>query len=150
METYNRPVHGVEEYQEVPDKTTGRDFSIGLAVGLIAGTIGGLLIAPKSGDALRDDIQNQTDKLTKKNLPEEDSEIKQLKKEADAATNQLREKMNEDKNVNSKKNEYNNTESIKSDDAESDEDFAADAASEDSRTVDMNEYVPASDNGKSK
>ena len=57
METYNRDRHvkGVERYDS-KSKLDGRDFTFGLAFGLLVGVVG-LFIAPKSGDSLRDDIR---------------------------------------------------------------------------------------------
>lgn len=59
METYNRDRHvkGVERYDDQVETSTGRDFTVGLALGLFVGVVGGLFIAPKSGDSLRDDIK---------------------------------------------------------------------------------------------
>ena len=59
METYNRDRHvkGVERYDSQVETSTGRDFTFGLAFGLLVGVVGGLFIAPKSGDSLRDDIK---------------------------------------------------------------------------------------------
>lgn len=59
METYNRDRHiqGVDRYDATVERSTGRDFTFGLALGLLAGVVGGLFIAPKSGDALRDDLK---------------------------------------------------------------------------------------------
>ena len=58
METYNRDryIKGLDSYDIDVEKSTGRDFTFGLAVGLLVGVVGGLFIAPKSGDALRDDL----------------------------------------------------------------------------------------------
>ena len=58
METYNRDryIKGLDSYDIDVVKSTGRDFTFGLAVGLLVGVVGGLFIAPKSGDALRDDL----------------------------------------------------------------------------------------------
>lgn len=141
----NRQIHDIEEYTEVPDKTTGRDFSIGLAFGLVVGTIGGLLLAPKSGDALRDDIQDQADKLTKNFTADEtDPDIIQLKKEADETTEKLRGKLNEQtestNNINGKTEEDLKTE-VK-DDARSD-------SLSNGQTVDMKEYTALSDKDRS-
>ena len=65
METYNRDRHvkGVESYDAQIETSTGRDFTVGLALGLFVGVIGGLFIAPKSGDALRDDIKKVQDSM---------------------------------------------------------------------------------------
>lgn len=141
----NRRIHDIEEYTEVPDKTTGRDFSIGLAFGLVVGTIGGLLLAPKSGDALRDDIQDQADKLTKNFTADEtDPDIVQLKKEAGETTERLREKLNErtesTSNINSKTEKDVKTE-VKDD--------VRDDSLNDGQTVDMKEYTALSDKGRS-
>ncbi|WP_026859647.1 MULTISPECIES: YtxH domain-containing protein [Jeotgalicoccus] len=65
METYNRDRHvkGVESYDAQIETSTGRDFTVGLALGLFVGVVGGLFIAPKSGDALRDDIKKVQDSM---------------------------------------------------------------------------------------
>lgn len=67
METYNRDRHikGIESYDSQVETSTGRDFTIGLALGLFVGVIGGLFVAPKSGDALRDDIKKIQDSIVK-------------------------------------------------------------------------------------
>lgn len=93
METYNRDrhLHGVEEYEEQVHQSTGRDFSIGLLIGLVVGTVGGLLLAPKSGDALRDDITDQANKLSK-NLSSDETDSS-MKEKAEKKTNLLRDKL---------------------------------------------------------
>ena len=65
METYNRDRHiqGIDTYDANVERSTGRDFTFGLALGLLAGVVGGLFIAPKSGDALRDDIKRLQDSV---------------------------------------------------------------------------------------
>src|SRR5699024_12610172 len=65
METYNRnrTMKGVEIYERQVETSTGRDFTVGLALGLFVGVVGGLFIAPKSGDALRDDIKKLQDSV---------------------------------------------------------------------------------------
>ncbi|WP_026866698.1 MULTISPECIES: YtxH domain-containing protein [Jeotgalicoccus] len=65
METYNRDRHiqGIDTYDATVERSTGRDFTFGLALGLLAGVVGGLFIAPKSGDALRDDIKRLQDSV---------------------------------------------------------------------------------------
>lgn len=95
METYNRDRHvkGVESYDAQIETSTGRDFTVGLALGLFVGVVGGLFIAPKSGDALRDDIkkiqdsvvkeQNDGPSLTEK-LDEKVSDVKQMVKDKKA------------------------------------------------------------------
>ena len=67
METYNRDRHvkGVESYDAQIETSTGRDFTVGLALGLFVGVVGGLFIAPKSGDALRDDIKKVQDSMVR-------------------------------------------------------------------------------------
>jgi gas vesicle protein len=160
MGEYNKlRSHDVEEYQEIPDKTTGRDFSIGLFFGLVAGTIGGLLLAPKSGDALRDDIQNQADKLTKTFTPEEpDEEMVQLKKEADSVTDNLRKKLN-DSSVEDLQNDTvdsdeftetgieNSDETVHNTQLNAEDEVKESSSNE--NTVDMKKYVGSSDKDKS-
>ena len=61
MERYNRDLHthSIDEYNEVKDtSSTGRDFSFGLLLGIVVGTVAGLVFAPKSGQALRDDLSD--------------------------------------------------------------------------------------------
>lgn len=159
METNNgRPVYGIEEYKEVPDKTTARDFSIGLAFGLAVGTIGGLLLAPKSGDALRDDIQGQADKLTK-NLSVDDADIEALKRKAELKTNQLRRKLNDGYKQNSETLLQSDVAEAASESAV-EQDTASQASqsrindfsqveSGNGKTVDMKQYVSKSGKDKS-
>lgn len=95
METYNRDRHvkGVESYDVQIETSTGRDFTVGLALGLFVGVVGGLFIAPKSGDALRDDIkkvqnsivneENSGPSMSEK-LDEKVSDVKQMVKDKKA------------------------------------------------------------------
>lgn len=117
METYNRDrhLHGVEEYQEQINQTTGRDFSVGLIVGLLVGTVGGLLLAPKSGDALRDDISDQTQKLSKSSSNDSGGEDKGLKEKVQDKTDELRGKVEEKKDdMAAKKSEKEEQKRVKS------------------------------------
>lgn len=95
METYNRDRHvkGVENYDAQIETSTGRDFTVGLALGLFAGVVGGLFIAPKSGDALRDDIKKIQDSVVNEQkdgpsltdkLDEKVSDVKQMVKDKKA------------------------------------------------------------------
>lgn len=149
METYNRDrhIHGVEEYEEQRNSSTGRDFSIGLVLGLLAGTVGGLLLAPKSGDDLRDEIQGQADKLTK-NISGEGDEPS-FKAQAEQKTAELRDKISQ------KKSEYEEKERIK--DIDEDEmkaqqraikDDVQDSGADDARSVDMSKYDESSEEDK--
>lgn len=99
METYNRDRHvkGVESYDAQIETSTGRDFTVGLALGLFVGVVGGLFIAPKSGDALRDDIkkvqgsmvndQGNGSSMSEK-LDEKVSDVKQMVKDKKAEMDQ--------------------------------------------------------------
>lgn len=61
MERYNRDLHthGIDEYNDYEDTgSTGRDFSFGLLLGVVVGTVAGLVFAPKSGQALREDLSD--------------------------------------------------------------------------------------------
>lgn len=95
METYNRDRHvkGVESYDAQIETSTGRDFTVGLALGLFVGVVGGLFIAPKSGDALRDDIKKLQDSVVNEQsdgpsitekLDEKVSDVKQMVKDRKA------------------------------------------------------------------
>lgn len=95
METYNRDRHvkGVERYDAQIETSTGRDFTFGLALGLFVGVVGGLFIAPKSGDALRDDIKKLQDSVVNEQsdgpsitekLDEKVSDVKQMVKDRKA------------------------------------------------------------------
>lgn len=95
METYNRDRHvkGVESYDSQVETSTGRDFTVGLALGLFVGVVGGLFIAPKSGDALRDDIKKLQDSVVNEQndgpsisekLDEKVSDVKQMVKDKKA------------------------------------------------------------------
>ncbi|MEY8559968.1 YtxH domain-containing protein [Jeotgalicoccus halotolerans] len=95
METYNRDRHvkGVESYDARVETSTGRDFTVGLALGLFVGVVGGLFIAPKSGDALRDDIKKLQDSVVNEQndgpsisekLDEKVSDVKQMVKDKKA------------------------------------------------------------------
>lgn len=95
METYNRDRHvkGVESYDAQVETSTGRDFTVGLALGLFVGVVGGLFIAPKSGDALRDDIKKLQDSVVNEQndgpsisekLDEKVSDVKQMVKDKKA------------------------------------------------------------------
>jgi len=95
METYNRDRHvkGVESYDAQVETSTGRDFTVGLALGLFVGVVGGLFIAPKSGDALRDDIKKRQDSVVNEQndgpsisekLDEKVSDVKQMVKDKKA------------------------------------------------------------------
>lgn len=100
METYNRDRHikGIESYDSQVETSTGRDFTIGLALGLFVGVIGGLFVAPKSGDALRDDIKKIQDSIVKEEksdgptisekIDETFSDVKQKVKDKKAEMNQ--------------------------------------------------------------
>lgn len=99
METYNRDRHvkGVESYDAQIETSTGRDFTVGLALGLFVGVVGGLFIAPKSGDALRDDIKKVQDSMVNdqsdgpsmsEKLDEKVSDVKQMVKDKKAEMNE--------------------------------------------------------------
>ena len=153
METYNRDrhLHGVEEYEQQIHSTTGRDFTIGLAIGLAVGTIGGLFLAPKSGDALRDDISDTTDKFTQTFNSKENggSDNGSLKAKAEQKTEELRSKIEAKKDeAIAKKSEMEEKRRIKNMDEEqiqaqkrAIQDDVADEGAQDPRTVDMSKYA---------
>lgn len=153
METYNRDrhLHGVEEYEQQIHSTTGRDFTIGLVLGLAVGTIGGLYLAPKSGDALRDDISDTTNKFTQTfNSKENDrSDNESLKAKAEQKTEELRSKIEAKKDeAVAKKSELEEKQRIKNMDEEqiqaqkrAIQDDVADEGAQDPRTVDMSKYA---------
>lgn len=153
METYNRDrhLHGVEEYEQQIHSTTGRDFTIGLVLGLAAGTIGGLLLAPKSGDALRDDISDTTNKFTQTFNSKENGgfDSESLKAKAEQKTEELRSKIEAKKDeAVTKKSELEEKQRIKNMDEEqvqaqkrAIQDDVADEGADDPRMVDMSKYA---------
>ncbi len=153
METYNRDrhLHGVEEYEQQIHSTTGRDFTIGLVLGLAAGTIAGLLFAPKSGDALRDDISDTTNKFTQTFNSKENGgfDSESLKAKAEQKTEELRSKIEAKKDeAVTKKSELEEKQRIKNMDEEqvqaqkrAIQDDVADEGADDPRTVDMSKYA---------
>src|SRR5699024_6790322 len=153
METYNRDrhLHGVEEYEQQIHSTTGRDFTIGLVLGLAAGTIAGLLLAPKSGDALRDDISDTTNKFTQTFNSKENGgfDSESLKAKAEQKTEELRSKIEAKKDeAVTKKSELEEKQRSKNMDEEqvqaqkrAIQDDVADEGADDPRTVDMSKYA---------
>ena len=153
METYNRDghLHGVEEYEQQIHSTTGRDFTIGLAIGLAVGTIGGLFLAPKSGDALRDDISDTTNRFTQTFNSKDDggADTESLKAKAEQKTEELRSKLEDKKDqAVAKKSELKEKQRIKNMDEEeiqaqkrAIQDDVADKGAQDPRTVDMSKYA---------
>lgn len=97
METYNRDRHarGIESYEAQIETSTGRDFSIGLGLGLLVGVIGGLFLAPKSGDALRDDIKKIQDSIVKE---EQDGEPT-LSEQLDQTVSDVKQKVKDQKAI---------------------------------------------------
>lgn len=160
METYNRDrhLHGVEEYEQQIHSTTGRDFSIGLAIGLIVGTVGGLFLAPKSGDALRDDISDTTNKFTEtfNSKHDDGSAAESLKAKAEQKTEELRSKLVDKKDdLVAKKSEYDEKQRIKDIDEEeiqaqkrAIQDDVSDEGAKDPRKVDMSKYSEHPDEEK--
>ena len=153
METYirGRHLHGVEEYEQQVHSTTGRDFTIGLAIGLAVGTIGGLFLAPKSGDALRDDISDTTNRFTQTFNSKDDggADTESLKAKAEQKTEELRSKVEDKKDqAVAKKSELEEKQRIKNMDEEeiqaqkrAIQDDVADEGAQDPRTVDMSKYA---------
>src|SRR5690625_529920 len=153
METYNRDrhLHGVEEYEQQIHSTTGRDFTIGLVIGLAVGTIGGLFLAPKSGDALRDDISDTTNRFTQTFNSEDEvrDDTESLKAKAEQKTEELRSKLEDKKDqAVAKKSELKEKQRIKNMDEEeiqaqkrAIQDDVADKGAQDPRTVDMSKYA---------
>lgn len=97
METYNRDRHtrGIESYESQIETSTGRDFSIGLGLGLLVGVIGGLFLAPKSGDALRDDIKKIQDSIVK----EEQNGEPTLSEQLDQKVSDVKQKVKDQKAI---------------------------------------------------
>lgn len=95
METYNRDRHikGIDSYDSQVETSTGRDFTIGLGLGLLVGVIGGLFIAPKSGDALRDDIKKIQDSIGK----EEQSDGPTMSEKLDETVSNVKQKVKDKK-----------------------------------------------------
>lgn len=77
METYNRDLHThtVKEY-EVKKDTTARDFSLGLVAGLAVGSFIGLLVAPKSGKVLQEELGEKVEVLKSKSIQSYTDQIK--------------------------------------------------------------------------
>lgn len=77
METYNRDLHThtVKEY-EVKKDTAARDFSLGLVAGLTVGSIIGLLVAPKSGKVLQEELAEKVEVLKSKSIESYTNQIK--------------------------------------------------------------------------
>jgi len=74
--TYNRDLHThtVKEYKVQKD-TTARDFSIGLTAGLVVGSFIGLLVAPKAGKDLQQDLSQKTESLKAKSVDHYNKQI---------------------------------------------------------------------------
>ena len=77
LETYNRDLHThtVKEY-EVKKDTTARDFSLGLVAGLAVGSFIGLLVAPKSGKVLQEELGEKVEVLKSKSIQSYTDQIK--------------------------------------------------------------------------
>ncbi|PTI89666.1 YtxH domain-containing protein, partial [Mammaliicoccus vitulinus] len=63
---YNRDLytHGLETYEaEYNKNTNGRDFVFGVVLGTVVGGIVGLLLAPKAGKELQDDLSEKSNKI---------------------------------------------------------------------------------------
>lgn len=96
--TYNRDLHThtIKEYQIKKD-TTARDFTIGLSAGLFVGSLIGLLVAPKAGKDLQQDLSNKSDQLKEKSLSQYNKQIENaqsFKEKSSAFTQKLTEKTN--------------------------------------------------------
>lgn len=94
--TYNRDLHThtVKEYRVKKD-TTARDFSIGLGAGLIVGSFIGLLVAPKPGKELQQDLSNKSDDLKFKSAEHYNKQIENaqtFKEKSEAFAAKLTEK----------------------------------------------------------
>lgn len=94
--TYNRDLHThtVKEYKVKKD-TTARDFSIGLSAGLIVGSFVGLLVAPKAGKDLQQDLSNKTESIKAKSVKHYNKQIENaqgFKEKSNAFTSKLSEK----------------------------------------------------------
>ncbi|WP_414042683.1 YtxH domain-containing protein [Macrococcus animalis] len=94
--TYNRDLHThtVKEYRVQKD-TTARDFSIGLTAGLVVGSLIGLLVAPKAGKDLQQDLSNKTESLKTKSVEQYNKQIENaqgFKEKSNIFTTKLAEK----------------------------------------------------------
>ncbi|MGV2874914.1 YtxH domain-containing protein [Macrococcus capreoli] len=94
--TYNRDMHThtVKEYKVQKD-TTARDFSIGLTAGLVVGSFIGLLVAPKAGKELQQDLSQKSETLKAKSADQYNKQLEQaqtFKEKANAFAASLSEK----------------------------------------------------------
>lgn len=94
--TYNRDLHThtIKEYKVKKD-TTARDFSIGLSAGLAIGSLIGLLVAPKSGKELQQDLSNKSDDIKAKSVDHYNKQLgnaQSFKEKTEAFTAKLNEK----------------------------------------------------------
>lgn len=93
---YNRDLytHGLETYEaKHENNTSGRDFVFGVILGTVVGGIAGLLLAPKSGRALQDDLSEQSNKI----IEDVKTKTDDLKAQAQTKAEELRTQAEEKK-----------------------------------------------------
>lgn len=93
---YNRDLytHGLESYEaEIEKNTNGRDFVFGVVLGTVVGGIVGLLLAPKPGRELQDDINEKSNQI----LGDVKSKTEDLKQQAQVKAEEVKVKAEDKK-----------------------------------------------------
>lgn len=101
---YNRDLytHGLETYEaEYNKNTNGRDFVFGVVLGTVVGGIVGLLLAPKAGKELQDDLSEKSNKI----LDDVKAKTEEKKVQANEKAEEVKAKADEKKTETKKKAE---------------------------------------------